>query len=337
MAVVQQNKEKVRPVLDYREVNSYLSPHTADSNVCGEKIREWRRCGQEIALIDLRKAYLQIRVDQSLWPYKTVVFKGQRYCLTRLDFGLCIAPLVMKKVLTTVLSWDAKINRATNHNLDDILVDERVESATKVENYLSRHGLVCKPAEGVSEGARVLGIRVWGEQAGLSWARDNKIDEIPEKLTRRTVFSLCGRLTSHLPVCGWLRVAASYLKRRANALTTSWDSEITSPELRLMLSETLQRVKCSDPAQGRWDVEGNEAVVWVDASSLAIGAALEGEGNIIADACWLRQDECSHINLAELDAVLRGVNLAVSWKMSKVTLMTDSKTVYHWLADALSV
>ena len=137
-------------------------------------------------------------------------------------------------------------------------------------------------------------------------------------------------------MCGWLRVAASYIKRRANAVTTSWDEEITDPEVHMMLNETLQRVKSSDPARGRWDVDGDEATVWVDASSLAIGAALEVDSNIIEDACWLRQNDCSHINLSELDAVLRGVNLAVAWKMKRLALMTDSRTVYHWMTDALS-
>lgn len=78
MAVIQQNKgNKVRPVLDFRELNSYLTPHTADADVCSEKIREWRRYGKDVGLIDLRKAYLQIHVDSTLWPYQTVVFRGK--------------------------------------------------------------------------------------------------------------------------------------------------------------------------------------------------------------------------------------------------------------------
>ncbi|KAG0699585.1 hypothetical protein GWK47_002949 [Chionoecetes opilio] len=204
MAVVQRNKKKVRPVMDFRELKSYLDVHTADVDVCAEKIREWRRRGQRVALLDLRKAYLQIHVHQSLWSYQTVVFRGMRYCLTRLGFGLSIAPLVPKKVLSTVLSWDEIINSAASPYLDDILVDESVASAAEVENHLSRHDLICKPAERVHEGARVLGMRVWGERRGLFWKRDNNIADMPEKLTRRTVFSLCGQLTSHLPVCGWL-------------------------------------------------------------------------------------------------------------------------------------
>ena len=330
MAVVQPNKKKVRPVLDFRELNSYLDVHTADADVCAEKIRERCRRGRRISLLDLRKAYLQIHVDPSLWSYQTVVFKGRRYCLTRLGFGLNIAPLVLKKVLNTVLSWDEKIDRATSPYLDDILVDESIASAMEVENHL-----VCKLAESVPRGARVLGMRVWEEHDGLVWKRDNPVD-VPEKLTRRSVFSFCGQLTGHLPVCCWLRAAASYMKRRANAASASWDDDITDEKLHSLIAEPLKRMKSSDPAHGRWDVAGEEATLWVDASSLALGAAIEVNGDIIEDGCWLRQSDCSHINLAELDAVIKGLNLIISWKMKKVTLMTDSRTVYHWVVATLS-
>ncbi|KRZ26608.1 hypothetical protein T4B_10054 [Trichinella pseudospiralis] len=75
MAVIQRNKKKVRPVMDFRELNAYIESHTADADVCSQqKLREWRRQGVDVALIDLKKAYLQIRIDKSLWPYQTVVF-----------------------------------------------------------------------------------------------------------------------------------------------------------------------------------------------------------------------------------------------------------------------
>ncbi|KAG0713329.1 hypothetical protein GWK47_016456 [Chionoecetes opilio] len=103
-----------------------------------------------------------------------------------------------------------------------------------------------------------------------------------------------------------------------------------------MIEETLRQVKRSDPARGRWDVKGDENSLWVDASSLALGAVLEVNGDVIEDACWLRRDECSHINLAELDAVIKGLNLAIAWKISKLTIMTDSRTMYYWVKDTLS-
>lgn len=92
----------------------------------------------------------------------------------------------------------------------------------------------------------------------------------------------------------------------------------------------------SDPAHGRWDVAGEEATLWVDASSLAFGAVIEVNGEVIEDACWLRRNESFHINLAELDAVIKGLNLVICWKFKKLILKTDSLTVYHWLDDALS-
>lgn len=93
--LVQENKGKMRPVLDFRELNSHLSPHTADVDVFSKNVSKWRGRGQSVALVDFRKAYLQIHVDQSLWPYQTAVFQGHLYCLTRLCCGLSIAPLVI--------------------------------------------------------------------------------------------------------------------------------------------------------------------------------------------------------------------------------------------------
>ena len=88
MAIFQQNKDKVRPVMAFRELNSHVDAFTANSDVCADKIREWRRLGTNVAIVDLRRAYLQIRAHESLWPYQTVIFRGQRYCLNILGFAL---------------------------------------------------------------------------------------------------------------------------------------------------------------------------------------------------------------------------------------------------------
>ena len=337
MAIVQQNKDKVRPVMDFRELNSHVDAFTANADVCADNIREWRRLGTNVAIVDLRRAYLQIRVHESLWPYQTVIFGGQRYCLTRLGFGLNVAPSVMKSVLTAVLTQDETVDHATSSYLDDIFVNEDVISAQFIEKHLSRYGLECKPAERVADGARVLGLDVWGERGELRWKRNNAFGDIPDTLTRRSVFSFCGKLIGHLPVCGWLRVATAYMKRKANAFTSTWDEVIYDESLRAMLEDTVQRVERNDPGKGRWDVVGEEATVWVDASSLALGIVIEVDGNVVEDASWLRsEDSSSHINMAELDAVIKGVNAALAWKLKKLHVRTDSLAVYHWISNALS-
>ena len=60
--------------------------------------------GAQVPIVDLAKAYLQVWVEERLWLYQIVVFKGKGYCLTRLGFGLNAAPLVMKAVLSKVLA-----------------------------------------------------------------------------------------------------------------------------------------------------------------------------------------------------------------------------------------
>lgn len=336
MAVVQWNKGKVRPVMDFREINSYIDTFTADADVCAEKLREWRKQGENVSVIDLRKAYLQIRIHDSMWPYQTVLFKGQRYCLTRLGFGLNVAPLVMKAVLNCVLSQDQNVRKGSSAYIDDIFVNEDIVGAMKVERHLEKFGLVCKPHERLFNGARVLGLRVWGEQRGLMWKRDYELNDVPEIVTRREVFSFCGKLVGHFPVCGWLRVATAFIKRKANLSTESWDEVIHNSEVCELMKETVDKVRFNDPVRGKWAAVGSEARVWTDASSLALGVALEIDGHIVEDASWLRKEDSSHINMAELDAVIKGLNLALAWKVKKVEILTDSSTVHRWIADGLS-
>ena len=96
MAIVQHTKGKVCPLMDYRELNEHVHAFTADVNVCTAKLKEWHHQGVNVALLDLRRAYLQVWLHKSLWAYQTVLVKGERYCLTRLGFGLYVAPVIIK-------------------------------------------------------------------------------------------------------------------------------------------------------------------------------------------------------------------------------------------------
>ena len=44
LAVVQPTKDKVRPVMDIRELNAFVESHTGDEQtaVCVEKVPKWR-------------------------------------------------------------------------------------------------------------------------------------------------------------------------------------------------------------------------------------------------------------------------------------------------------
>ena len=74
-----------------------------------------------------------------------------------------------------------------------------------------------------------------------------------------------------------------------------------------MLSDIIARMAQKDSAQVDWCVDGHEVAVWIDTSSLATSVVVKSGELLIEDACWLRPAcENKRINLAELDAMLRG-------------------------------
>ena len=158
--------------------------------------------------------------------------------------------------------------------------------AARVKEHLCNIGLLSNEPERLQDGARVLGLQVWGEDNSLYWRRGNKIPDMPRVITRRNVFSLCGKLIGHLPVGGWLRVAVAFIKRRASDATAGCDDKIDDAPLNTMIKEVFTRVHQEDPARGRWCVDGQTLSVWVDASSLASGVSLVYDGAVVEDACW---------------------------------------------------
>lgn len=195
MAARQANKNKVSPVLDFRALNCHVDSYTADADVCQEKLREWRRKSDSIYLIDLTKAYLQIAVHESLWPYQTVRYNGQLFCLTRLGFGLNAAPAIMQAVVAKVLALNDLVSRGSSAYVDDVIVDGDIVSPAFVKEHLAAYGLMSKDIEKVSHGARVLGLKVSQSHDGvMTWSRDNELPVCPQVVSRRNVFSMCGKL-----------------------------------------------------------------------------------------------------------------------------------------------
>ena len=69
---------------------------------------------------------------------------------------------------------------------------------------------------------------------------------------------------------------------------------------------------------------------------LAYGVVLEVDGHVVEDASWLRKDNVTHIDMAESDAVVKGLNLALMWEMKRIKIVTDSSTVRQWINDGSS-
>ena len=73
MAVFQQNKSKVRLMLNFRELNGHVDAYTDHADVCAQK---WIKKSSNISVLDYRRVYLQVRVHKSLWPYQSAIFEG---------------------------------------------------------------------------------------------------------------------------------------------------------------------------------------------------------------------------------------------------------------------
>lgn len=337
LAVHHAGKNKVRPVLDYRELNCAVKSHTADSEVCSETLRRWRLMGDRLGVVDLKNAYLQLHVRRDLQEFQVVRIGEQHYRLTRLGFGLTSAPRIMAAVVRYILASDSDIDAATDHYVDDIIVDTDLVSTEQVVEHLRKFGLTTKPPETL-DGARVLGLQLNSSDHGrLRWMRGKDLPQLPEdgRLTRRELFSICGCLVGHYPVASWLRVACSFIKRCSEG--RKWSDGVGDRAL-ARLREVLQRVRRSDPVQGFWAVpDAKEGRVWCDASSLATGVALQIGDAIVEDAAWLRKKgDAMHVNVAELDAVIQGINLAIRWNLEVVEVVTDSATVRGWMASILT-
>ena len=336
MAVLQEAKGKVRPVLDYREVNEYVNASGAKADVCAEKMREWRRFPENSSTIDIRDAYMQVRVDPECSAYQTVKYNGREYELTRMGFGLNCAPQILKEIASKVLTLSPKIRTATSAYFDDIIVNENEISAQEVAKHLEKYRLPCKPSAKLGE-ATVLGLRVRHTGKGLMWDRPTPVAaSIHKEMTRRQLFLLCCKWVGHFPVVGWLRPAASFVKWLCDGEGGSWEEEIGHTAA-VRVEEICRRLEQDDPVKGVWRVKPGDAfVLWCDASSLAMGAALEKDGEIVEDMAWLRKKESAvHINVAELTAVVRGIALALKWKAKDLTIMTDSASA-HWWLDSVS-
>ena len=147
MAILQQHKSKVCPVMDFQQLNCHVDVLTANANVCAAKLREWRQKGSNVSLLDFKRAYLQVRVQKTLWPFQTMRIHGQRYCLTCLGFDSNVAPLIMKAIVSTLLSQEDALGHTASAYIDDIYVNEDVMPVTRIRECLARFGLECKDPE----------------------------------------------------------------------------------------------------------------------------------------------------------------------------------------------
>jgi hypothetical protein len=168
-----------------------VSSHPGETVICEEKLCKWRRMGHNLKLHDLRRVYLQLHVSEDLWKYHVKKFKGMRYCLTRLRFGLHVTPKVRKVVVNAILSCDLDVLQGIDSYIDDIMVNDNMVLCEQVQTLLKNYGLQTKPPES-QIGGRIRGLRIFERSAEIRWKRDNELEELKSYSTKGEVFTQAG-------------------------------------------------------------------------------------------------------------------------------------------------
>ena len=128
-----------------------------------------------------------------------MVWQGDLFVLEFMGFGLSVAAKTMDMIMKFVTCDIASVD----NYVDDLYVPEEIIG--QVQECLKEFGLPTKPAE-VAASSRVLGLQLGTKDDGtVTWRRRDGIDlQMPANATKRSVFSWCGRASSHYPICKWL-------------------------------------------------------------------------------------------------------------------------------------
>ena len=152
-------------------------------------------------------------------------------------------------VLGKVLSLDDEVQRVADHYIEDIMVQESIASASRVQEYLWKYRLELKEPESL-DGGRVHEIALQGapaEKLMVSRISASHIRLCRPGLMKRKLSSLCGWLTRYYLVAGWLWPYSRFLKRLGS--DGAWDGTMCS-EVQKLASELLRRAHREDPVKG---------------------------------------------------------------------------------------
>ena len=198
IAVSREHKQTmpVHMCIEYRSLKHLIkSSPGADVLATDQKLREWRQREADSVVLDICKAYLQVRLDPSLLKHQVVVYDGKKYAMAGMGFGLNIAP----KVMDTIVKYLTREFPNIDNFVDDLFMPRSIMMSVK--DTLAQFGLPTKPAEEL-ENARVLGLQLSGSPAMLRWQRRDGADlKLSASPTCRNVFRWCGRIIAHYPVC----------------------------------------------------------------------------------------------------------------------------------------
>ena len=297
-----------------------------------EYVRKWRaRPKTKVFMVDIRKAYLNIEMEYECSHWQCIRFPDDEnvYRLKRLPFGLNIANKVLRTVLEEILPKDVLIDKF----VDDLYIPEHL--IDEVRSILSLNNFPTKEPEELSD-TRVLGIQ---NSKGL-WGRKEPVPSQIESMTKRGISSYTGSIIGIYPVAKWLRPACAYIKRRCEL---DWDEPIDEELIEVCKKFVADVNARGNVIHGTWFYDADaQWTIWTDASDIARGCVLQIGDVIVEDTTHLRKKaDRKHINVAELQAIQDGVELAIAYVKAlqlnreiKLTVMCDNTSAIAWLKQS---
>jgi transposase InsO family protein/predicted aspartyl protease len=337
----------IRPVGDYQRLNKLIKsfPHEDENFPMSANLMllVWRSMDvplNELLLVDIRKAYMKIRIKHEQTFYQCMRFTWlphQYYRMTRLGFGLNIAVKALRVILNAILEEAGLGNGQIVPYVDDMLCPRHL--LPRLEQALASNDFAIKPAEELLM-TKALGLKL---TAHGSWGRRDVFPTLGER-TRRGIHQWCGKITAHYPTCGWLRPACSALKRlttlKVGDKTPAWDDPLDA-FVEQALEKFLADIRhYGDTVKGVWQFNKNLPwILYTDASKYALGCLLKIGNVTVLDGTWLRKfRDLRQINIAELEAVIKGIAEVCKVKRAlgirntlELRLMCDNKSVVAWL------
>ncbi|KAF4723434.1 hypothetical protein FOZ63_006793, partial [Perkinsus olseni] len=223
----------------------------------------------------------------------------------------------------------------------------------RVRALLAQEDLYTKEPTSIQD-SRVLGLQISKVGDELFWRRRVDITDFlefddricsDEAVTYQDCSSFLGQLSSLLPVLSWLRPVTALGKRivgsAAGTTKSSWRRLANESSKRFCRYICTLLRKLGDPGRGVWAVPPRSEALhcFVDASELALGIAIcDTRNRPLEDECHLRPVDVTisnkpslHINIAELDSTILGLQKCLAFGHKSIVLYTDSKSVAGWL------
>ena len=199
MAIVQENKQKVRLAMDYRVLNKHVEAYTAVADVCAHKLREWRGQGSDIG-VRPAPSLLTNTLKDHCGRFKPWKLRGQDTALP--DWDLVSTWLLTSwrqsrmrsKCRTRTFKRQHHPTLITSSSMNILCLLRR--SKTFWAFRVDMHGDRASPKWGES-------ARTTRQRSEISSEEGGATPDVPPVITRRSTFSVCGKLVSDIPVWRW--------------------------------------------------------------------------------------------------------------------------------------